>query len=113
MNTRVARITFTLLTFALAASGTEFHVASRGRDINPGTKHKPFATPARAMQAVRALVLAGVKSDVRVILHGGTYNLEAPLVFTPADSGTAEYVITYLAAPGETVVLSGGHEVTN
>ena len=33
------------------------------------------------MDAVRALVAGGLKSDVRVVLRGGTYPLAAPLVF--------------------------------
>ncbi len=45
------------------------------------------------------------------MIRGGTYELAAPLVFTPQDSGTAEHSITYAAQPGETVVLSGGRKV--
>lgn len=32
------------------------------------------------MTAVRTLVRSGLKSDVRVVFHGGIYALEAPLV---------------------------------
>jgi hypothetical protein len=114
MNTLACQITFAAL--ALVASGAaaaEFHVAPNGNDADPGTKHNPFATPARAMAAVRALVSSGLKTDVHVVLRGGTYALQAPLVFTSADSGTAVHAITYAAAPGETVVISGGVEITN
>ena len=89
------------------------YVAPNGRDENPGTKNQPFATPARAMEAVRALVAGGLKNDVRVVLRGGTYPLAAPLVFTSADSGSAEHSITYAATAGETVVISGGRQITN
>ena len=114
MNTRLPRITFAALALvATATSAADFHVAPNGNDANPGTKDKPFATPARAMAAVRPLVSGGLKTDVRVVLRGGTYALAAPLVFTPADSGTADHAITYTAEPGETVLISGGREITN
>jgi hypothetical protein len=114
MNTRLPRIALAALALVtVAATAAQFHVAPSGSDANPGTNEKPFATPARAMAAVRALVAAELKSDVRVVLHGGTYVLEAPLVFTSADSGSADRAITYAAAPGETVVISGGRQITN
>src|SRR5512136_1703372 len=116
MNTLARRITFAALALvvtAAAAAAADFHVAPNGNDADPGTKDKPFATPARAMAAVRALVSSGLKTDVRVVLRGGTYALETPLVFTSADSGTADYAITYTAEPGATVVISGGREITN
>jgi hypothetical protein len=114
MNTRVPRIAFAALALvATTAAAADFHVALHGNDAAPGTKDKPFATPARAMAAVRALVSSGLKSDVRVILRGGTYALDGPLVFTSADSGTADHAITYAATSGETVVISGGREIAN
>src|SRR6476646_10532843 len=98
MNTRVLQITFAALALVTAAAtAADFHVATTGNDANLGTREKPFATPARAMEAVRVLVSSGLKSDVRVVLRGGTYALKAPLLFTSADSGTADYSITYAA----------------
>jgi hypothetical protein len=114
MNTRLRFITLAVLAVLTAtATAADFHVAPNGNDANPGTKDKPFATPARAMAAVRSLVSGGLKTDVRVVLRGGTYALAAPLVFTSADSGTADHTITYSAEPGETVVISGGRAITN
>lgn len=95
------------------AAAAEFHVSPVGHDANPGTRDKPFASPTRVVDAVRALVNQGLKEDVRVTLHAGVYELSAPLVFTPADSGTAEHSITYAAAPGENVVISGGRRITH
>ncbi len=114
METRLARITFAMLALVTTATGAaDFYVAPNGSDAGAGTKNKPFATPVRAMAAVRALVSGGLKTDVRVVLRGGTYALETPLVFTSADSGTADHAITYTAESGETVVISGGREITN
>ena len=100
MNTRLTRIGFAALALVVtAATAADFHVAPNGNDADPGTKEKPFATPTRAMQAVRALVSGGLKTDVRVVLRGGTYALGAPLVFTSADSGTADHAVIYSAEP--------------
>lgn len=95
------------------ATAEAFYVAGNGDDRAAGTVAHPFATPSRAMAAVRTLVAAGLKSDVRVIFRGGTYPLAAPLVFSAADSGSERHSITYTAASGEAVVWSGGRAITN
>jgi len=98
---------------ALAADQPgSFFVAPSGSDANPGTKGKPFATIAKAKDAVRHLIAAGLESDVKVCLREGTYRLDEPLVFGPEDSGTDKHAITYAAYPGEKVVVSGGRPIT-
>ena len=97
---------------AAGPEATEFHVSPNGSDLALGTREHPFATPARAVTAVRAQVAAGLERDVRVIFRGGVYALAAPLDFTAADSGTPAHSITYAAAPGEAVVWSGGRSIT-
>lgn len=87
-------------------------VAPGGSDENPGTKDQPFATLERARDAVRGLKKGGLNKDVTVLLRGGTYVLKEPLVFGPEDSGTDKYSITYAAAAGEKVILSGGVKIT-
>jgi hypothetical protein len=96
-----------------APPAADFTVAPDGSDTNPGTADRPFATPVRAVEAVRALVAAGLKKDVRVVFRAGTYELAAPLVFTPADSGTEAHSITYAAHPGDVAILSGGRRIAN
>jgi hypothetical protein len=78
-----------------------YFVSPTGDDVNPGTRDQPFATPQRAQVAAR-------RQPGEVFLRGGTYRLAAPLVFTPADSGTPEAGVVYQNYPGETPVLSGG-----
>ena len=85
-----------------------FHVAVSGDDANPGTRNRPFATPHRARDAVRAAKEAG---PVEVILAAGTYELSKPLELTAADSGTAASPITWRAASGAEVRLVGGRMV--
>lgn len=78
----------------------EIHVSPNGNDANAGTAERPLATVAAAQHAARAV--AG-REAVTVWLHGGVHYLPETVRFTPADSAS-----TYAAAPGETVVLSGG-----
>ena len=90
----------------------DFYVASRGSDANPGTPEKPFATVAKAQEAVRGRIAAGLGSDLTVRIRGGTYRIEKTLVFGPRDSGTDEHAVTYAAGPGEEVIISGGRSIT-
>jgi hypothetical protein len=96
----------------------DFFVSPRGKDTwsgklaDPGASDGPFATVARAREAVRALRKALKEPRrVRVVLRGGTYYLDAPLEFGPEDSGTEQGPVVYAAAAGEKVVLSGGRRV--
>ncbi len=93
-----------------AAAG-EFYVAPDGNDKNPGMPDKPFATVARARDAVRRLVAAGLKEDITVEIRGGIYFLDKPLVFGPEDSGTEKHSITYAAWGEQMPVLSGGRRI--
>ncbi|MGD0899272.1 MAG: right-handed parallel beta-helix repeat-containing protein [Thermoguttaceae bacterium] len=90
----------------------DFHVAPGGNDSNPGTAAAPLATLAKARDAVRAKVAAGLAGDVLVLVRGGVYSLREAIVFGPDDSGAEEHSITYAAWPGEKVVLSGGRRIT-
>ena len=95
-----------------AVNAAEIHVSPQGRDGNPGTKAKPVATLQAAQKIVRQHIAKGLKKPVDVIIGGGTYYLAVPLALTPADSGTATCPITWRAAKGERVLLSGGVRIT-
>ena len=112
---QVAAIVALLLgaaSMAIAGEGTRLFVAPNGNDANPGTADKPLASLAAARDTVRKLVAAGLKADVTVQLAGGVYPLVQPLVVGPEDSGSEQHAITYAAAPGATVVVSGGRRIT-
>ena len=94
-----------------SAEGVEFFVGSDGSDTNPGSAERPFATPARAQEAVRQLVAEGLDADLTVWIGKGTYTLEKPLVFDQKTSGTEGFSVTFAARSGETVVLSGGRKI--
>lgn len=91
------------------ALATEIHVSPAGRDINTGTAEQPVQSLHAAQRLARRI--AG-KESVRVILHGGTYYLSEPLVFTAADSGAADASVTYMTAAGEQVTVSGGRRLS-
>lgn len=96
-----------------SSAGREFHISPNGNDANAGSEAEPFATLPRAMAAVRELDLAEDSvGPVTVTLRGGIYPLAEKLVFTPADSGTADAPVTYRSYPGERAVLSGGRRLS-
>lgn len=106
---------FRLAVFLLAslpALTAEFFVSPEGTDANPGTRDRPFATPARAQQAVRAARLAQPDQGVTVTFAAGTYPLTAAIEFGPGDSGASpEQPVRYRAAGGAEVVISGGRRI--
>jgi hypothetical protein len=90
----------------------DFHVATDGSDALPGTQAQPFATLARARNAVRSLKALGpLEHPVAIVIHGGTYFLPETMLLEPKDSGTEKAPIIYQAAAGERVVLSGGRRI--
>ncbi len=94
------------------AHAVNFYVAPDGRDTNPGSKEQPFATVQAAQTTVRGLIAAGLTEPVDVILRAGTYFLLNGLLLEPQDSGTTTCPITWRAASGERVILSGGKHIT-
>jgi len=98
-----------------------FFVAREGNDTWSGKLAEPnadktdgsFATLVRARDAIRKLKKEqGLKKPITVMVREGTYFLSRTLTFTPEDSGTKDCPITYLAYPGEKVILSGGKRIT-
>ncbi|WP_231333741.1 right-handed parallel beta-helix repeat-containing protein [Actinomadura graeca] len=95
----------------------QLYVAPWGKDTWPGTAERPFATPGRAQQAVRART-AGMKADLVVNLRAGTYTLDAPLRLSDetGDSGRNGHRVVYQAhgygtARQEKVIISGGRRI--
>jgi hypothetical protein len=97
-------------TSAPAAAPHTVHVAPHGDDAGDGSRARPFASLARAQAAVRALK-AGATGPLNVELTAGTYRLRTPLVFTTEDSGSPSAPITWTAAPGAEVRLTGSVEL--
>lgn len=99
------------------AGAVRLYVAPDGNDAWSGRLERPAADgrdgPVRTLQGARDAVRrlrAGseVRVPVEVLFADGTYTLERPVLFTPEDSGTEAAPVVYAAAPGATVILSGG-----
>lgn len=86
------------------ANSPAFHVAPTGNDSWPGSADKPFASLHAARDAARKLP---AEQPRRVVLQGGEYFLDQPLVLGAQDSGLA-----IEAAPGAKATLYGGRKVT-
>jgi hypothetical protein len=71
----------------------------------------PCTLPA-AQQRVRLDNLHS-RSDIDVVLAGGTYHLDRTLAFNASagDGATAGHTVSYMAAPGQQPILSGGEQV--
>lgn len=78
-----------------------FYVAENGSDAGPGTLAQPFASLAKARDAMRAS--GTIKT---AYLRGGTYNITQMLTLTAADNGE-----TWSSYPGEKAVLDGAGQV--
>lgn len=87
-----------------------YFVAADGQDDNPGTLEQPFATLERA-KAAAVQRAKNANQPIAVVVRGGTYYLDQPLIFSAADSGTPEAPITYIGYPGEQVTISGGRKL--
>jgi hypothetical protein len=84
-------------------SGPGFFVSPTGSDSNPGTLAAPFATLARAQQAMENSSLK------TTYVEGGTYHLSSTLNLTSADNGeTWQY---YPANGVDSAVLDGGNNI--
>jgi len=107
---------------SIAAQEADFYVSPEGDDTWSGMRAAPngnrddgpFATVHQAQQAVRQLKEAEPDRDapITVLLRGGAYELDQPIVFTPEDSGRPGAQILYDAYPGEQPVLSGGRRLS-
>ncbi|EMI57467.1 putative secreted protein [Rhodopirellula sallentina SM41] len=100
------------------AATADFYVSPEGSDTwsgtiadkNPSGTDGPFATLARARDAVRELK-TNHSGDVHVFVRGGTYALDDTVVFGIEDSGDSDTTIFYEAYPGETPVLTSGRPI--
>ena len=114
------RIVFGLLTFCMIfllsfqlpdKETKKIYVALQGKDSNDGSIQKPLASFEAAQNAVRLVKQSGFKGSIEVIVRGGTYYFAETIEFTAKDSGTKDSPITWKAAEGEKVILSGGKRI--
>ena len=91
-----------------------FYVSTSGDDATgDGSIAAPWRTIGAARDAIRTSGANGnMQDDIAVYLRGGRYDLSATLSFTPADSGTNGYFITYQSYSDEKATISGGKRIT-
>jgi hypothetical protein len=110
MNQRaLLRVASSIVFGALAADAAqiEFHVAPTGRDSNPGTQARPFATLERARDAVRSARAGEAEGVFRIVLSGGVHRINRTVVFDLRDSAGGNGVTEIVAAPRQHPILSG------
>ncbi len=88
----------------------ELFVAPEGDDSTPGTRERPFATPERARDELRARRAAGrlPAGPVAVRLLPGEYVRTATFELSAIDSGTPTAPVVYRAHTPGTAVWYGG-----
>src|SRR5207249_1616821 len=100
---------------------TTLYVATNGSDKWSGGLPAPNREgsdgPLRTIPAARDRIRAARQADpssapAEVLIREGDYQISAPLVFEPQDSGTASRPVTYAAYHGEHPRISGGTEIT-
>jgi len=101
----------------------DFYISPAGSDLWSGTlkapneankaakQDGPFATLARARDAVRERKATTPAKNIVVQIRGGEYRLDETVVFGLADSGDDKTSITYKAFPGETPVFHSDVEL--
>lgn len=104
-------LTLLLGCFISNVNAIDFHVSPSGNDAAEGTLTAPFKTLEQAQRAVRG-VNKSMSEDINVYLHEGTYQLASTLHLSNADGGTNGHYVRYMAAPGETPLVTGGVPVS-
>jgi hypothetical protein len=98
------------LLLPIAGQALELYVSPQGNDRASGKADAPLASLEGARLAVRKLPRP-LTEPVRVIFAAGTYRVTEAVAFDEQDSGDASQLISYEAAPGAKVVISGGKEL--
>jgi hypothetical protein len=98
-----------VLLLSLSLPAAEIYVAPDGNDSDSGSRDAPLQSLAAARDAARPL--AG-REPVTVLVADGVYYLPETLVFTPADSGTEDHPVIYVAENEGGAVISGGTQLS-
>ena len=94
-----------LLGAPLAAAARDVYVAQDGSDANPGTKDQPWASVAKAVEALRG---AGPGT---IWIGPGEYYLEQGVAFDARHAGTADQPLTFRGTEPGRVRLTGARQV--
>jgi GH141 insertion domain len=95
----------------ISATQRTFYISPDGSDSNQGTLNGPFLTLQRARAAASAAISDGMTGDIVIYLRGGIYQLDAPLVLGPAESGRNGHRIIFSSYPKEQAIISAGRRI--
>ncbi len=101
-----------------AAEGSiTLYVSPQGSDSWSGRLAEPNAEKtdgplARVQRAAELIKTLRITGSVKVLLRGGTYYIEKPIVLGPEHSGTKDAPTIFAAYPGEKPIISGGRAIT-
>jgi hypothetical protein len=96
---------------AMLDAAQTYYVAPDGNDANSGSRTAPFASLARARDAVRTWRTSNA-GDVVVKVSGGVYRLRNTLRFDLRDSCPSTTTTTFRAATGQRPVVSAAWPIT-
>ncbi|MBR2102632.1 MAG: right-handed parallel beta-helix repeat-containing protein [Prevotella sp.] len=105
-------LVISLLLWLLPSWAGDIHVSPTGSDSGDGTAARPLRTLHQALRQAREWRRLGdsrCAGGIRILMGGGTYRLDRPLLVRPEDSGTEQSPTIIMPwRPGEQVVVSGG-----
>jgi len=114
MRRKYLRLTLLMLAIGiLETQAQSIHVSPKGSDKNPGTKEKPVAslTAARTLARSYKKTKGLPKGGLNVIIHEGIYDLLQTFQLAEEDAGKKDAPITWAAAAGEKVNITGGKTI--
>lgn len=100
---------------SLQTKAVDIHVSVTGNDAHPGTTSQPMASLQAAVRKARDLrrtTGTPLQEPLRIILHGGRYQLTNTIIIRPEDAGTDQSPLEIIAANGESPILSGGSNIS-
>lgn len=92
----------------------QIYVSTTGSDNNSGNSSEPKASLHAALRQARELRRLNdpsIKNGIHIILQGGTYFLDEPIVIRPEDAGTPNSPTWIEAAANESPIISGGLKI--
>jgi len=97
-----------LLCSCSLGSAEKIFVSGEGNDLNSGSRSEPLRSIEAAQQAVREMREKDPGRSVKVILGAGSWYIDKPLFFVPADGGSGKANVTWEGRPDGATVISGG-----
>lgn len=90
------------------ASGLRLYVSVNGNDLNPGSKKQPLASLNAAVEKLRDIKMTQqYKDPIEIIVGGGKYFMEEPVVLEQEDSGNEKSPVIIRAENGQCPYFTG------